>query len=205
MSEQVKSEGSNTQGEVPQEKAVVLDAKLLSEQLEALKATNARLLDESRQAKEKYKNANSLIEQTERERLEKEGNFQGLLEQERKRAEKLEIENKGVKQKVLKSNIQATLAKYAGEVHNLDDIFNQPSFSHILNKGINAEELTLSEDVAKEYLNAIFIEKPYLKKATQNTSVITNKPSYQANDGQMKPLNEMKVDEIEMLLKTKFQ
>jgi hypothetical protein len=205
MSDQVMSEGSNTQSEGAKENEVVLDAKALAEQLKALQSTNARLLEESKKAKEQYKTASSLVEQAEREKLEKEGNYQGLLESERKRAEKLETENKTVKQKVLKSNIQATIARLAGEVHSLDDVLNQPSFSHILNKGINSDELTLSEDVAKEYLNELFTAKPYLKKSTQNTNVVNNKPSYQTGNGGVKPVSEMDASEIEKLLKEKFK
>lgn len=202
MTEPIIAEGQVNSGEGPKEN---VDINALVERLKLLESTNARLLDESKKSKEKYQTANSLIEQAERERLEKEGNFQGLLEQERKRSEKLELENKGVKQKVLRSNIQSTILKFAGEVHSLDDVLNQPSFSHILNKGINSDELTLSEESAKEYLNALFTEKPYLKKASSNTQVITSKPSYQNGDGAIKPIGELTKDEIEKLLSDKFK
>lgn len=202
MSE-VKSEGSNTQAEGQKDGATL--ATDLETKIKALEATNARLLEESQKAKERAKTATSQVEQAERERLEKEGNYQVLLENERKRASTLEEENKGVRQKVLKSNIQATIARLAGEVHSLDDVLNQPAYSHILKKGINDTDLTLSEEVAKEYLNELFKAKPYLKKTAESTGVITTKPNFQTGEGGSKSIDELSSSEIENILKAKFK
>lgn len=177
----------------------------LLERMKALESTNARLLEESKQTKQKYQETKSKFEMTEREKLEKEGNYQALLEAERNRLAEIEAESRAMKQKVLKSNIQSTIAKYAGEVHDLEDLLNQSKFSHILKDGIDDNSLTLSEEKAKEYVHEVLKAKPYMRKSTSSTPVLDTKPSYQSGNGGTKTLDEMSGSEIEKMLKEKYK
>lgn len=177
----------------------------LIERMKALESTNARLLEESKQTKQKYQETKSKYELTEREKLEKEGNFQGLLEAERKKLLELESENRSVKQKVLKSNMQSTIAKFAGEVHDLEDLMNQPKFSHILKDGMDSETLTLSDEKAKEYVHEVLKAKPYMRKSAEEIKTINTKPDYQSGNAGQKTLVDMSSEEIERMIKEKFK
>jgi hypothetical protein len=172
----------------------------LSSELEKLKATNARLLEESRKYKERAQRIEQEYEQKSEEELSKEKDVNKVLEAERKRVEKLARENKEIKQKTLQANIFNTVSKFARDVNDLEDLLNQPRFADVLKKGIDKDNLTLDEDVAKEYVETVLSAKPYLRKQPEATTVMTKKPRYDGSSTGTKPLDQMSAKEIEETL-----
>lgn len=198
MSENPIVEGQTSGGEGTPE--IKLEEVLA--RLQQLESTNNRLLDENKKFKTKYKETTSLYENAEREKLEKEGNFQALLESERKRVEKLEQESKEMKAKVLKSNVFLEVSKYAGDVHDLDDLLNQPKYSHILTSAIDSESLSVDGAKVKEYVNEVLKVKPWMKKINETPTTITGKPSM--TNVPEKKIEEMTSKELEEFIKKQF-
>lgn len=180
-----------------------LTVEQLMAQVDALKKTNERIIAEHRKEKEAVKNYRELVEKAEKEKLEKEGDLSQKLEFYQKKVSELEETSKGLKQKTLKTNIYNTLMKYAGDVNDIDDLLNQPKYSHILKAGINEDELSLQDDIAKDYVNAVLTDKPWLKKQAKQASAITNKPQFsEANT--KKTVNEMNTQELENFIKLHY-
>jgi hypothetical protein len=197
------SEHSQSESEHSTESNQVNVTEVL-ERLKALEATNARLLDESKKTKSKYQETLSMYETAEREKLEKEGDFQGLLEKEAERANRLANEMNDMKKKVLNSNIKNAVLKFGSDVHDVDDLLNQPKFSHILKDSINDVTLEVGEEKVKEYINEVLKAKPYMRKANKIVNTVDTKPNFQSGDGGTKSLNELSASEIEKILLSKF-
>lgn len=172
----------------------------LSKRLEQLEATNKRLLEESKKYKEKAKAYESEVEKATEESLSKEKDLSKVLEAERKRLEKLAKENKEMKQKTLQSNIFQTISRYASDVNDIEDLLNQPKYGEILKRGIDADSLSLDDEVAKEYVETVLKAKPYLRKQPEATTMMTKKPSYDPKSGGVKSLDQMSAKEIEETL-----
>jgi len=172
----------------------------LAKRLEQLEATNKRLLEESKKYKEKAKIYESEVEKATEESLSKEKDLSKVLEAERKRLDKLAKENKEMKQKTLQSNIFQTISKYASDVNDIEDLLNQPKYGEILKRGIDADSLSLDEEIAKEYVETVLKAKPYLKKRPEATTMLTKKPGYDPKSGSMKSLDQMTSKEIEETL-----
>jgi len=105
-----------------------------------------------------------------------------------------------MKQKTLQSNIFQTISKYASDVNDIEDLLNQPKYGEILKRGIDADSLSLDEDVAKEYVETVLKAKPYLRRQPEATTMMTRKPSYDPKSGGVKPLDQMSNKEIEETL-----
>lgn len=189
------------EGQTPQvEKPSQASSDDIAKQLEQLKQTNARLLEESKKYKEKARSYEQEFEKVSEETLSKEKDLAKVLEAERKKLERLAKENKDMKQKTLQSNIFQTVAKYASDVNDIEDLLNQPKYGEILKRGIDADSLSLDEDVAKEYVETVLKAKPYLRKQAEATTLLTKKPSYDPKSGGVKSLDKMDAKEIEETL-----
>jgi predicted nuclease with TOPRIM domain len=175
------------------------------ERIKALEATNARLLDESKKTKSKYQDAVTQYENVDRERLEKEGNFQALLEKEVGKSNTLQSEMIEMKKKVLSSNIRSTVQKFSSDVYDVDDLLNQPNFSHILKSGIDETTYSISEEKVKEYVNEVLKAKPYMRKAPNVPNTVDTKPQFQTGEGKTKSLDELSSAELEKIIASRFQ
>lgn len=183
-----------------QSEQTTVTAEDLAKQLDDLKKTNARLLEESKKYKERAKTIESEVERATEEAMSKEKDVSKLLEAERKRSEKLANDNKSMKQKTLQANIRQSAAKFATDVVDLEDLLNQPKYAEILKRGIDAESLTVDDEVMKEYVEAVLKEKPHFRKQSEATTVMTKKPGYDPKTGNVKPLSQMEPKEIEETL-----
>lgn len=125
---------------------------------------NDRLLAESKANKKRAQELAAELDAIKNKQLEEQGNYKDLLEKEKKEKEELRNNLVSSSQKTLKANIQATVAKFATDVVDLEDLMNQPKFKKILEEGIDGEELTLSEDAAEKYVKAVLEAKPHLRK-----------------------------------------
>jgi hypothetical protein len=181
-----------------------IDVSALTERLKALENTNARLLEEAKKTKSKYHEVLNQYESVDKERLEKEGNFQALLEKEMAKNNGLLSEMTEMKKKVLSSTIKSTVQKYASDVYDIEDLLNQPKFSHILKDGIDDSTLSISDEKVKEYVTEVLKAKPYMKKANAIPSTVDSKPNFQAGDSKTKSIEDMSSVELEKLIASKF-
>jgi hypothetical protein len=194
-----KSEGSANGGE-GQPKPV--DATELQSVVEQLKKSNERLLAESKDYKQKYQAIKGEIDNREQSTALEKGDYQKMVELERKKSSELAAQLERMKEVTLKQAIRGTVAKFAQDVHDVDDLLNQPKFTHILKEGIDLENLSVNEDKAKEYVNAVLSEKSWLKKSPNQAGAMTKKPG--AGLVQSKSVDQMSAKEIEELIRSKF-
>ena len=162
-----------------------------------LEATNARLLEESKLHKTRHDEKQRALEEADRakrEKLEAEGDYKKLLESERSRLKAIEADNKALKQTTLYNKVKETVNKFAGDVWDIEDVLNQPKFSHILKEGINEEKLEVDEEIVKRYLGEVLNAKPFLKKNHAGVGVITSK-GYTPGQGS-KPIDQMSLEDI---------
>jgi hypothetical protein len=172
MSDQNKSgEGQKTDGEGQK-----VDVTEIQKRLEQLESSYSRVLNESKEHKTKAQEYKAKLEEIEKKGIETSGDVQKQLEYERKEREKIEKEAKALKNKTLDYTIRNTVSKFAKDVHSIDDLLNQPDFTHILRAGIDKENLTVDENAAKEFVNKVTEAKPYLKKHTEQAQVDSSKP-----------------------------
>lgn len=168
----------------------------LQAQLAALKASNERLLKESKDYKEKYKSTSSEVSKKEEEIALQKGDLQKLLDMERKKVGDVQNENKTMREKILTQEIVRTVGKFAADVVDLEDLLNQPKFEHILKEGIDADNLVVNEEKAKAYVDEVIKAKPYLRKQASQPGVITKKPGTSTSGSTAKTIAQMSRDEL---------
>lgn len=195
MSEENKSD----EGQKPKDERPAADVNEVLKRIEQLESTNKRLLDESKSWKNQAIELKSKFDEAEKNKVEKSGDEKALLEYEKKQREKIENENKKLKAKALEDKVRSTVAKYAKDVHSLEDVLNQPQFKEILKNGIDPENLTLDEDAAKDFVNKVLEAKPWLKKNVSQAGVDTTKPSGKKTAGT--DLSKLSSKEIADLIK----
>lgn len=166
-------------------------------EIKRLKATNERLLEESKKHKEKYQQVSAEFEKINEETVGKEKDINKILEAERKKNERVANENKKLKAETLNSRIRSAISKFADDVIDLDDLLNQPKFGDILKKGIDVDELSVDEDVMKEYVETVLKAKPHLRKQPEATAMLTKKPGFSSTSS--KSLDQMTTKEMEEL------
>jgi hypothetical protein len=180
----------------------------LKSQLARLEQTNQRLLKESQEHKLKAQKVLEEREQFEQDRLKKEGDLDGYAKRIAEENNKLKSELSGIRSKVLKANIKTKVSKFAGEVHDLDDLLNQSQFKDILQRGINQDDLDVDEAAAQEYVQAVLKNKPWLRKPVGGMGVNTTKPgmnSAASVTGGPKNLSEMSTKDLIELAKQTAQ
>jgi len=143
---------------------------------ERLAATNARLLKESQEYKEKYKKALAEKEEIEAKKLQESGDVQAQLEAERRKAQQALAELGKTKKKVISQAVKDKVMKFAGEVHNPDDLLARPKLKEFLKEGLDEDNLDFSDDVAKRFVEEVKKEAPYLWKTQGPIGAHTSKP-----------------------------
>lgn len=137
---------------------------------------NARLLEESKRNKAKLQAANAMLKELESfktQKLEEDGNYKKLLDQANEKLKLKDEESRTLKQKTLKGNITSTIARFANDVVDLEDLLNQPKFKSIIEDGLDEESLSLTDEAAQAYVKAVLEAKPHLKRP--GTVVATQK------------------------------
>lgn len=181
-----------------------LSVEQLAARVEMLQKTNERLIDEHRKAKQSNANYRDMLDKVERQKVEADGDLAKQIEYEKKRNAELEQALSATKQKTLKTNIYNVFMKIAPEVNDIDDLLNQPKFSHILKDGIDEENLTINEDVAEKYKGIVLEAKPWMKRSSQKVGAVTTKPSF-IGGNQSEDYKSLERDELEKFIKSKFK
>lgn len=150
-----------------------------------LQATNKRLLEESVQWKEKYKSLAQEREELERKKIEESGSLEEKLKLQTQRANELEDRLKSTTKQVVTQKVKEKVLRYAGDVHNPDDLIMNPKLKDYLKQGLDEENLDFNDEVAKQYVEDLRKEKPYFWKAQGPIGAKTDKPG--ANNLNEKP------------------
>jgi hypothetical protein len=164
------SEGSKTAQELEAEK--IQNEKLDAERLAA---TNARLLKESQEYKAKYQAALREKEELEAKKLNESGDKDAMLEAEKRKAAKALEELKNTQKKVINQTVKEKVAKYAGDVFNVEDLLARPKFKDFLKEGLDKDSLDFNDDVAKRFVEETKKEAPYLWKVQGSIGVNTHR------------------------------
>lgn len=166
-----QGEGQATQGE----RQETVDVKEIQAQLARLESSNARLLSESQDYKKKSSEYKAQLDEAAKQAIS--GDTAKQLDYERKERERLEQDNKALKTNNLKREVRSAVMEFAKDVHDIDDLMNQPTFSHILANGVDQEKGTVDKNAAKDFVNKVLEAKPWLKKNVQQAGVDTSKPN----------------------------
>ena len=162
-------EGTQTSVEKPTEETV--DASALKAEIEALKATNQRILAESKENKSKYSQLKSTVESETKAKLEKDEDWKSLLEQERTSKETLAADLLKVKKQTLKKSLDFETAKYAKDAYEIDDIINA-----LDKNAIKIDEESLSISGVEDAINVLRNKKPYLFNTAKKPTMIDERP-----------------------------
>lgn len=160
-------------------------------------ALNARIAALEKQANEfrtKYQEEKSKNEAFETEAANKSGDLQKQLEIANKKLKSLEESDRSKANKLLDQNIRNVIATHAKDAHDINVIINDPEYRKQLMAGIDKDNFTLSEDVAKAVIAKAYTDKPYLKKQVVEESIHTDKPTN--NNTQTEDLSKLSASEI---------
>jgi hypothetical protein len=203
MSNEQTGEGQSVDNGSEGEK---VDVNEIKKRIEQLESTNKRLLEESKGFKKEAIDYKSKLEQFEKKKIDESGDISAKLEHELKEKEKLLNENKTLRAKTLKHNIRSVIGQFAKDVHDMEDFLNQPKFIKILEDGIDAENLTISEDAAKAYSNAVLKEKPWMQKNSTQEEVDTIRPNFKdaTKNVSAKSYDELREELKKQIIQTKL-
>lgn len=190
------TETKPSEGEASTNEGSKVDVKAIQERLAQLESSNSRLLNESQENKKKANEYKAQIEEHAKKSID--GDTAKQLEYERQKRTEFENEIKTLKTEKLKSSVRSAVSKFAKDVHDIDDLMNQPQFSHILASGIDQEKGTVDENSAKDFVNKVLEAKPWLKKNIQQASADTSKP---VSNNLKKDLGDVKKGEHKDILK----
>jgi len=146
----------------------------LMKEIQELKASKQRILDESKGYKSKFQEASSTLDVIEREKLEKEGKTDEILLKEREEKSKLMDNLKDLKNKTLRANIMSALSSSAKDAHSIDDLLSLKSASMI---EFDEDSLMPVKDTVETFLNSVREEKPYLFGSKRVAPMLDGKPS----------------------------
>jgi DNA repair exonuclease SbcCD ATPase subunit len=171
---------------------------------EKLAATNARLLKESQDYKEKYRASLKEKEELEAKKAQESGDISAQLELEKKKRQQYQDELNKTKKKVVTQAVREKISKYAGDVHNLDDLLSRPALKNFLKEGLDEENLDFHDESAKAFVEEVKKDSPYLWKNMGSMGVNTSRAgSVGTSESSIKSLDKMGADEMkEYILKT---
>jgi len=140
-----------------------LTAAELQDELEALRKTNSRLLDESKGNKTKYQTGQKQLEEFEKDRLKEKEDFKSLSE---KLQEKLDAQNV----RVAKARIKEAVAAHADGCSDIEALLLLGN-----HKMLSYDEDAESVGGVEDFVRAVKESRPYLFAAVDK-EVIHNRP-----------------------------
>lgn len=144
--------------------------------VEKLKATNARLLRESQEYKTKYQAALQEKENVEAERIKVSGTMEEKLKLAEKQNQELLAKLNGTTKIVINQEVKNKVLRFAGDVHSEEDLLSSPKLKEYLEKGFDKDKLEFQDDFAKQFVEEVRKEKPYLWKSSGPIGAHTGKP-----------------------------
>lgn len=143
----------------------------LQEQLDRLKSTNERLLEESKSNKTKYQNLAEERESMERQRLEEAGKKEELIEFERNKRHELEMRAKQLEREAMKRALQFEVAARAKDAYDVKDVLGS-----INPEVVSYDETTSSFKGLDDALASVRSKKPYLFESNKVPSTPAGRP-----------------------------
>lgn len=137
-----------------------LQARLKEQQgiIENQKSTNNRLLDESKDFKNKWNTSQSELDKANTDKLESEGKTSELLTAEREKNGKLTTEIVDLRDSTLKSNFRTEVGKYAKDAHDIDMILKISDNRDLM----KIDDSDLSVTGVEDFVNKARETHPYL-------------------------------------------
>lgn len=158
-------------------------------ELEMLKSSKDRILNESKEYKAKLKEASERLAALEKAKLEQDGNLQALLESERKKREEVEGKFSGLRKELLATKLKDTFARHAKDALDIDDLIANPITKTTVE--FDTDSLDIDEDSVKKAIDALREKKPHYFE--------TKKPKAQANTTPTASVPEPKKDSKQLL------
>jgi hypothetical protein len=164
----------------------------LQDQMAALKASNDRLLKESKDWKTKAQSYGSQAEELERAEAEKSKNHQKLVEIERKRVAELQAKLKSRDESTLQANLKAAVLKAAPDVIDVEDVMNQPKYLPLLQAGVDMDSLSVTDEAVKHFVSTLQKDKAHLFKKGKAPATFTKVPNGRTTGMQFESSEDMK-------------
>ncbi len=180
-------EGGNKPEEV-QVDEVKVDVNSLQEQLNQLKQTNERLLNESKENKNKYRALRDEVEVKQQKNLEEDERWKELLDIEKNKNHEITSKLDSMINTALKKEVQFEVAKYASDAYDLNDIV-----SNLPSDLVKVDKENLSVAGVQEAVAKIKEQKPHLFKPEKPAQMIGNRPT----PGDMKPKTFKEMSSVE--------
>ena len=175
MSDQNEQESVTTtepNGEVESKKEV--DVESLVQRLEQLESTNKRILDESKQYKEKYRSLRTEVEGKEQKQLEDNENWKELLDMEKNKTHGLNEQLQQFKKTALKKELEAQVARKAPDAFDVDDVIRS-----LPKDAISIDEEALTIKGIDEAISTVRESKHYLFKQDKTSGQTAARPAGQ--------------------------
>lgn len=173
MQEQTQHEGASNS-----ENSEQVSEKDLLAQIEQLKSTNERLLQESSKYKTRKSEVDEIREQLEsykKKELEQKGNFQEMLKMEQEKRMQLQNELEQRDKKLLKSNIFNAVSNYAKDAYDVNDLLAQRDYASMIE--IDEDNLEPVAASIQRFVDTLKEEKKYLFKGNKVASMADTKPA----------------------------
>jgi predicted nuclease with TOPRIM domain len=187
-----------SQEQVAQETTEQLDVKAVLEKLNQLEQTNARLLDESREYKTKYKGLRTEVDAKEREKLAVEENWKELYDKSEQSRFEIDEKYKSTKKQVIKQVLRLEVARHAPNAYDLEDIMKSLPLEMI---EIDEENLTVNN--VGPAVARVQEKKPYMFNNKQSTGMVDGRPKAESGHVSFDDLSSIEQDKLfkEALLK----
>ena len=167
-----------------------VDVQALLKRVEQLEASKERILEESKQYKNKYRELRNNVETEQKQKLEESENWKELLDIEKNRAHTLNEELASTKKRVLKKELNFQVARYASDAFDVDDVINSLPKDMI---EIDQESLSVKGvDTAVSFLKE---KKPYLFNTGKKPGMASSRP---VSDNGKKDLSQLSKQEQEI-------
>lgn len=167
-----------------------LQARLKEQQgiIENQKSTNNRLLDESKDFKNKWNSSQSELDKANTDKLESEGKTSELLTAEREKNGKLTTEIVDLRDSTLRSNLRTEVGKYAKDAHNVDMILKVTEHKSLL----NIDESNLSFSGVEDFVNKVRETHDYLFQKGTIAPMENGRPPKEIPQGDLTDANYQK-------------
>jgi oligoendopeptidase F len=167
----------NTNAEVQEQtgaeeqKEQQVDINAVMNRLEQLEQTNQRLLEESKQYKNKYRGLRDEVETKEKAKLEESENWKELLDREKNEKMQLADQVRSYKQQTLKQNINFEVARHAPNAFDVNDVITS-----LPKDMLQMDEETLEVKGIEDAVNLVKEKKPWLFDTKKSTGMASQRP-----------------------------
>lgn len=169
-----------------------IDVEAILKENQVLKASNERILNESKGYKAKFQETNARLESIEQEKLEKNGEFEVMLANERKKNSELLETLKSKDDRVIKQNVKLALNKVASDAQDINDLMGS-QYSSLIQYDEDTLEVDM-DSVQQAYAKAKE-EKPYWFRSEAIAKQVSGMPK------EDKPKTGMSKDEVNQIWK----